>query len=165
VLLLRSGVERPVTDISSRAADEMVYNFRVAELQNYAVGDAGVLVHNSCSENSRQLGRSLRDNVRPRLPGEQAAHIVPAGNWAKTNRSPLVKDAIAKSQAKVNELLPGGINGHYNGFWAKSGHMGTHTDDYFLEMWRRLERVRTENELVTQLTELRRLAESGAFKK
>jgi len=96
--------------------------------------------------------------------GEQAAHIVPQGDWsAVKNRSQAVKKAIAASQAKVKEYLPGGIDSYYNGFWAKAGHMGTHKDAYFQTMWKLLRRAQSENEVVTALAKLRKLAENGEF--
>jgi hypothetical protein len=155
-----------VEAVEETGRHEIVYNMTVRDSHTFFVGkpewDFALWVHNqNC--NSRQLGKSLTDNVRPRLPGEQAAHIVPAGNWANTNRSQIVKDAIAKSQAKINELLPQGINGYYNGFWAKSGHMGTHTDAYFKKMWDLLQTAKTENDVVSLLSQLRKMAESGFF--
>jgi hypothetical protein len=146
--------------LAVRRAIQRTYNLQVEDLQCYAVGTAQILVHN----NSFELGKSLEANVRARLPGEQAAHIVPAGSWALTNRSEAVKNAIASSQAKVNKLLPGGINTYYNGFWAKAGHQATHTDTYFTKMWDLLRAAETENEVVAALSKLRQMAQSGAFK-
>jgi hypothetical protein len=51
-----------------------------------------------------------------------------------------------------------------NGFWAKAGHMRTHTDAYFEKMWDLLKNARTENEAVSALSKLRQMAESGVFK-
>ncbi len=51
VLILRSGAEQTVTDISCRTAAEKVYNLQVEDLQNYAVGATGVLAHNQCKTN------------------------------------------------------------------------------------------------------------------
>jgi hypothetical protein len=103
------------------------------------------------------LGKNLEADVAARSTGDQAAHIVPAGDWARTARSLEVKSAIANSQAKVREFLPGGINSSYNGFWAKAGHLGTHTDRYFLKMWQVLQNANTENGVVSALSRLRGL--------
>ena len=160
VLLLRSGEQAPLTRLAVRDAHEATYNFHVEDLQCYAVGDARILVHN----NSKALGKSLEANVRPRLPGEKAAHLVPAGNWSNTNRSQLVKDAIANAQAKLKALLLEGIDGYYNGFWAKqASHAGTHTDAYFVKMWELLKDAMTENEVVSALAQLRQMVQKGAF--
>jgi hypothetical protein len=159
VLLLRSGDQASITRLTVHHALEPTYNFHVEELHTYAIGDAEILVHN----NSYELGKSLKASVRDPRPGEQAAHIVPAGTWANSNRSQLVKDAIANSQAKVNEFLPEGINGYYNGFWSPSSHMGTHTDAYFTTMWKLLRNAKSENDVVSALSQLRQMAESGAF--
>ena len=93
----------------------------------------------------------------------QAAHIVPAGNWSYTKRSQVVKDAIADSQAKINQFLPGGINSYQNGFWAKAGHLGTHTDVYFMKMWELLKEASSKEDVLSALNELRRLAEGNEF--
>jgi hypothetical protein len=109
------------------------------------------------------LAKNLEESVRARLPGEQAAHIIPQGDWSNTHRSAQVREMIANSQAKVRELLPGGIDSYYNGFWAKPGHLGTHTDKYFETMWKLLKDARSENEVVSALDRLRKMAENGAF--
>ena len=155
-LLLRDGRVLPVQAIRHQSYRGKVYNFHVDDLQCYAVGVADILVHN----NSRVLGRSLAANVRARAAGEAAAHIVPSGNWASTNRLQIVKDAIANSQARVNSLLPGGINGYYNGFWTNDARqLGTHTDAYFITMWNLLQNAQSENEVVAALAELRQMAQ------
>jgi hypothetical protein len=46
VLLVCSGDEAAVEDIHFRRAEQKVYNLEVADLHTYAVGIAGVLVHN-----------------------------------------------------------------------------------------------------------------------
>jgi hypothetical protein len=67
-------------------------------------------------------------------------------------------------QAKVNEYLPGGINGYYNGFWTSdSRQLGTHTDAYFRKMWELLQGAKSENEVVSALNKLKQMAQSGAF--
>ena len=147
-----------------------LYNLSVADYHTYFVGEddwsAAVWAHNSnaCTNNSRLLSKSLEANVRGRQAAEQAAHIVPAGDWSKTWRSQSVKDAIKASQQKIDDLLPGGINGHHNGFWAKAGHDGTHKDAYFLKMWDLLKTTQTEDEVVAAVGKLKQMAQNGAFK-
>lgn len=46
-VLLRNGEVVPVEFVRLDDVEERVYNFHVAELQNYAVGGCGVLVHNT----------------------------------------------------------------------------------------------------------------------
>ncbi len=45
--LLRDGEIAPLESVEVANAKEQVYNFKVAELENYAVGIAGILVHNT----------------------------------------------------------------------------------------------------------------------
>jgi hypothetical protein len=46
-VLLRSGEVVALESVRLDNREEQVYNFHVAELQNYAVGSCGVLVHNT----------------------------------------------------------------------------------------------------------------------
>jgi hypothetical protein len=46
VLLLRSGLQEPITRLETRHGAETVYNFHVQGLHCYAVGNPQVLVHN-----------------------------------------------------------------------------------------------------------------------
>src|SRR5262249_46930048 len=46
-VLLREGEIMALEAVELDNAEERVYNFHVAELQNYAVGEIGVLVHNT----------------------------------------------------------------------------------------------------------------------
>ncbi|MGL6095745.1 MAG: RHS repeat-associated core domain-containing protein, partial [Fimbriiglobus sp.] len=52
-LLLRLGEVLPLESVRLDDVEETIYNFHVAELQNYAVGECGVLVHNT-SETTQQ---------------------------------------------------------------------------------------------------------------
>ncbi len=47
VLLLRHGSVATLESVRVDVVEEQVYNFQVAELQNYAVGSCGLLVHNT----------------------------------------------------------------------------------------------------------------------
>jgi hypothetical protein len=49
ILLLRDGRQMPVEAIESTCAFDKVYNFAVEPAHNYAVGHAGILVHNNCA--------------------------------------------------------------------------------------------------------------------
>ena len=154
----------------------LVYNFTVADDHTYFVegfgsatnadgttGSAGPLdavwVHNSC----------LRDNLiaagEEFGPGEQAAHIVPE-NIA--SRSAEVQDSIDRARAVIKRNLgDDGINSAVNGFKAKVGHMGTHTDNYLEDLGGILEQAEAEGGkegVINALADLRRSILNGDFK-
>ena len=65
VVLLRHLGERMVDAISLEVTRESVYNFSVADLQNYAVGERGVLVHN---KNETAGGNGGANGGKPLTP-------------------------------------------------------------------------------------------------
>jgi RHS repeat-associated protein len=64
-VLLRPGEVVALESVRLDEAEERVYNFHVAELQNYAVGDCGVLVHNTNDPNGP---RTPADTYNPATP-------------------------------------------------------------------------------------------------
>jgi hypothetical protein len=69
-VLLRQGEVATLESVSLDEVEEQVYNFHVAELQNYAVGVCGVLVHNT---NDPSLGRGSTGRTVPANLAEQLA--------------------------------------------------------------------------------------------
>jgi Pretoxin HINT domain/A nuclease family of the HNH/ENDO VII superfamily with conserved AHH len=180
-VLAINGQRTRLCDIAPRAGPETVYNFEVANQHVYFVTNEGLLVHNAfyvetgLRNASYWLGKNLAKggahvvsggrNVirlaqRMRELGYQAAHIVPVGKFSK--RPKAVRDAIADSQA-VLKKYDIDINSQANGFWAKAGHGGSHSNAYFLEMGRRLNRATNRREVEYELNALRQLLQSGAF--
>lgn len=90
----------------------------------------------------------------------QAAHIVPVGKW--TGRSAAVQAAVAKAQANM-EKFGVGLNSVSNGFWAKAGHMRSHTDKYLLAMGKIIGEAKSKRQLTDGLQDLRRMLERGDF--
>lgn len=131
-----------VTSISPRGPPEDVFNIEVYGEHTYYVSESGVLVHNACA--SQKLGQDLIDNGYGK-PGKgyQAAHLIPTG--AFSNRADDVVRAIKNTQDKFDDFLdPKLRNTLINGFWAKPGHAGTHTNKFFREMGRLFEDVSDE---------------------
>ncbi|QDT39255.1 Hint domain-containing protein [Stratiformator vulcanicus] len=60
-----SGIRR-ITSITPRGPPETVYNLEVHGQHVYRVGDAGVLVHNSCIQANKAAGDAVRDQIRNR---------------------------------------------------------------------------------------------------
>lgn len=58
-VLLRHGEVMPVESVRLDEVEERVYNFNVAELQNYAVGECGILVHNTNEGPGPYAGNSI----------------------------------------------------------------------------------------------------------
>ena len=92
--------------------------------------------------------------------GYQAAHIVPVGRFL--HRSASVQKAIADSQAILNRF---GIkmNSSANGFWAKAGHLGSHSDKFFFEMGRILRSKTNKREVLDGLLQLKQMLQRGDF--
>jgi hypothetical protein len=149
-LLGRGAMPAIVERVERTDRTETVYNMRVEEDHTFFVGDPAwgfsVWVHNvNC------LGNAMIDAgiKRPSI-FHQAAHIVPQGAFGR--RSKLVKEAIIDAKAA---LVSAGIdiNDPLNGFWTSwRNHMGTHTDEYFLELGRVMQKA-TENGTVKEALE------------
>jgi hypothetical protein len=149
---------------------EKVYNLEVHGEHVYYVGTNSILVHNLYD--SEILGRNLASGAaNPRIyldkiraKGYQAAHIVPTSTWAKSNNiSKFAKKAIADSHAKLKSVGID-INDLRNGFWAKTGHLGSHKEKYFVEMGKALRNTKTRREVEDALMSLKRRLQAGEFR-
>ncbi|WP_444957438.1 RHS repeat-associated core domain-containing protein [Microbulbifer sp. ZKSA002] len=122
-----------------------------------------IVKSHSGSSPSKRLGRSLTELDGPRPPGgHQAAHIIPTGGFS--NRSKQVQNAIIFAQKKFDQLLGEDFRDTaLNGFWAKAGHNGTHSDKFFLELRSSLSNVKTEEQMVQALQELAKKIDEGKF--
>jgi hypothetical protein len=78
VLLLRSGRQAPITRLETRPGAETVYNFHVEGLHCYAVGNAGVLVHNKWAPTPLLLGTLSKAQILAanRAAGKAAEHTI-----------------------------------------------------------------------------------------
>jgi hypothetical protein len=158
----RLGTHRGATaiaDIRPHAGSAWVYNIEVHGEHCYELGDAGVVVHNNC--HSRRLGKDMAD-VKPGGKGWQAGHIVPTRNFS--TRSKPVQDAIKLAQGKFDEFLgPAQRDTIINGFWAKAGHAGTHTDEFFLALGEAFKNVSTKEAAEIALKGIWKRIERGEF--
>src|SRR5205814_1668846 len=87
-----------------------------------------VWVHNTSCD-AKKLGKALEAAGQARGVGEQAAHVVPTG--AFSGRSPRVQRAVQAAQHALASI-PIDLNSAANGFFAKVGHLRTHTNDYLI---------------------------------
>jgi hypothetical protein len=69
VVLFRQGQLVPLQSVRLDEVVEEVYNFQVAELQNYAVGACGVLVHNTNTEGTTGSGEQTPPSGPEGTPG------------------------------------------------------------------------------------------------
>jgi hypothetical protein len=93
VLLLRDERRAPITQVVIRTARVKVFNFRVEELQCYAVGERQVLVHNN---SAAQPG----GNIVPRVGDLNAPRPI-----IETNLPPEVTEALPQGQGRPGKLL------------------------------------------------------------
>jgi hypothetical protein len=102
ILFTRDGRRVPVTNVSVRNVKTKVYNLQVAELENYAVGYAGILVHNTsgtpfdpASFAGRQAVTSphLPAGVRPALVVDGQVYVARMHNvaWELAGRTGTVE--------------------------------------------------------------------------
>ncbi len=162
VLLLRNGREAVVTTVEWQDEPETVYNFRVAELSCYAVGDCGALVHNSC----RRFRNSVHSKTYgPHPANTEAAHIAPNSNWKNSNNiSNDAKRGIQTAKEKINKYLPSVQRNYRNGFLTNDRrHLGTHTDAYFIRLGREFSRVNSGTDVLRALNRMRALIDAGTF--
>jgi hypothetical protein len=121
----------------------LVYNFSVSQAHTYFVREQGstaepVWVHNSSCD-AAELAHNLEAEGEVRLAGEDAAHIVPTGEF--TGRSAEVQAYISFSQ-QVLEYAGIDLNDAANGFFTEfADHAATHTDAYFEGVARLLSRT------------------------
>jgi hypothetical protein len=88
VLFLRSGRVAPISDLSSATVSIRVFNFQVAEHHTYAVGQAGVLVHNKAKAYQRAYHGPKSQYTNP------GTHDPTSPNFVK-GKTPLPADAEA----------------------------------------------------------------------
>ena len=142
-----------VEQLESRAD---VHNIEVHGEHVYRITVDGVLVHNAGP--SCQLGNSLCDELADFASGARAAkwqagHIVPWGGFS--NRTKPVRDAI---QAAKDALDAAGIgrNSSWNGFWTQCPtHLGTHRNDFFLELGESLKGKTNRDRIISILCDFR----------
>jgi RHS repeat-associated protein len=79
-VLLRQGEVATLESVSLHEVEEQVYNFHVAELQNYAVGECGVLVHNT--NDPPAAPASYRGNNVTATSGNRVVSDFPGGQTA-----------------------------------------------------------------------------------
>jgi hypothetical protein len=135
-LFTRDGRRVPVTNVSVRHARMKVYNLQVAELENYAVGQTGILVHNTSGSPTPSVSRvgTPRPGVTevpladlnplhpvPR-PNKPPNHIPDLANTIRTNGYDLSR-AIPVARMPDGRLVQ--LGGHHRA--AAMGHLGETT--------------------------------------
>ncbi len=159
-LSLSDGRRGEVIELEFSRRIETTYNLTVADFHTYFVGEDGVWVHN-CGE-SAELGDNLTREVRPRLPGEQAAHIIPTGYFSKYSEA--AQNAILMAQTKFDKYIGADLrNSTFNGFWAPRGHFGTHTEHFFRELGKEFDEVIDEDSAIEALERLWVRIHNGEF--
>lgn len=141
-----------------------VYNLETRGEHVYQIGDLNILVHNACS-NSYLLGKAMAGSAAVakfiRSMGYAAGHIVPARGFSRPN--PLVNQACINARAALKAANIN-INGIFNGFWTKSSrHLGSHTDEFLLEMGSRLKGLTDRTEVLKKLMSLKDDLFAGKF--
>jgi RHS repeat-associated protein len=108
-LVLRGAGVVPLESVELAEVEETVYNFHVAELQNYAVGASGVLVHNSNEDGLPPLmepeeGTTLQTRADPATPG------LPRGPGTRANPPPsgVQSNGFRFTEYYYNRLWTGG---------------------------------------------------------
>ena len=148
----------PVAVVSVETLDRhpAVYNLEVHGEHVYRIAVDGVLVHNAGP--SYTLGLSLTDDLADfasgaRAAGRQAGHIVPWGNFS--NRIKPVRLAILDAKEALAKAGIG-LNDSWNGFWTSSStHLGTHRNEFFLELGNRLKGLTNKSDVLAALGNLR----------
>jgi hypothetical protein len=118
ILISAKGAILSLSDITIEERDEVVYNFEVEGNHTYYVGDAGVLVHNTCKiEGSPEEKKALFDDLQrltdDKLKIDNDGNITietKIKNPKRVKGTQLVKDAIE---------TPKKITISYMGFWDK----------------------------------------------
>ena len=145
-----------VTSVEPLERHPAVYNLEVHGEHVYRIAVDGVLVHNAGP--SYTLGLSLTDDLADfasgaRAAGRQAGHIVPWGNFS--NRIKPVRLAILDAKEALAKAGIG-LNDSWNGFWTSSStHLGTHRNEFFLELGNRLKGLTNKSDVLAALGNLR----------
>ncbi|MCW8880586.1 MAG: RHS domain-containing protein [Kangiellaceae bacterium] len=111
----------------------------------------------------KRLNRSLNDLVGP-PPGKayQAAHIIPVKGFK--SRKPAVQRAVLTAQRTFDKILgPEFRDTALNGFWAKTKHLGTHTNKFLLTLGETFKDVKTEKQLIEAMQKLIKRINNGEF--
>jgi hypothetical protein len=150
-----------------RALPADVFNIEVDCEHVYEVGEAGVLVHNAYGD-SAALGNALHGAgvfkpeflTRNGKSVYEAAHIIPSGNLWKW-----VKGGDRVELQRIQKLLrdEGLINNAANGFWARPGHLGTHTKDFVEDVVDKFRGVTSKAGAELALEQLRIAIMNGKF--
>jgi hypothetical protein len=78
--------------------------------------------------------------------------------------SQAVQNAIKISQKKFDQLLGAGERDKtINGFWAESGHLGTHTDKFFTELGEATKGVKTPAQMEKAMEIMKERIQKGEF--
>lgn len=132
-----------------------VYNLQVADYHTYFVGGRkwgfSVWAHNTSCD-ARALGKALKAAGEVRKKGQQAAHIVPTGAFSRR------ADAVPKAVKAAQDALKSagiGINSALNGFFAKVGHNGTHTNSYLLKLAELMEQAMADGTVAELLSAIK----------
>lgn len=109
-VLLRSGSTKPLVSVRLEVTEEPVYNFRVADLSNYAVSGCGVLVHNENAKPSAPNGANNAAShaaYKRELAAQEAAQ-----NPTRSLNDPLPANPKAPSQANPHAPDPAATGPH-----------------------------------------------------
>jgi hypothetical protein len=114
-VLLRDGQVVALESVQLDEVEERVYNFHVEELQNYAVGGCGVLVHNTNDPPHRhvpdgftdRVGKIAKETGRTEREIREAIHSVKRGmpSGGPVRNPNVVVNPIT---GEVRPMLPGG---------------------------------------------------------
>lgn len=110
--------------------------------------------------------QSIRESIWIRfVPKDirQRTSYRPAHGQKVTTFRSSQKKAIADSHAKLKSVGID-INDLRNGFWAKTGHLGSHKEKYFVEMGKALRNTKTRREVEDALMSLKRRLQAGEFR-
>ena len=162
---------------SGRAAADKELGYTVTELHAAMADISGrssartIAKGKSTSSHSKKLRSSIQNDPNPRNfdvyggePSWQAGHLVPTNNFTKRNKA--VQKAILGAQKKVDQYLGANLRDDtINGFMAKAGHGGTHTDKFFTALGEAFKPVRSKKAARKALDDLWKRVEEGEFVK
>jgi hypothetical protein len=138
-----------VSSLELYRTTEPVYNLETHGEHVYQVTQLGLLVHNAYPK--------LRNGTKPRGEGWQIAHIFPR---RLTRGVPGIKTA----RALVTRLKL--LDNAKNLFWAKSGHMGTHTTEFLKALAKEFKGVTTKAGAERAIARMwKRINDDGEFLK
>jgi len=74
-VLLRGGAPAQIENLQTRAATLVVYNLRVADLSNYTVSNAGVLVHNKSWKYKPEFSKEMLSTSQTIAKGNKIREV------------------------------------------------------------------------------------------